>query len=153
MSIRTATQLSAFLVNRPGVLAQATKALAKRKVNILALTLMDSTEHGVLRLVVDDIAAARKALAGINSPVTTTQVLLVEMDNRPGAMAHVCGELASAHIEITYAYCSTGAPGGRTLGVFKVNPVEKALKVLGARSTPPKKDERIAARGRGKSRR
>ncbi len=153
MSVSTATQLSAFLVKRPGNLAQLTRALAKRKINILALTLMDTTEQGVLRLVVDNITATREALAAINIPVTSSRVLLVEMANHPGAMAHVCGELADAHVSVSYAYCSTGAPGGRTLGVFKVDPIDKALKVLGATATPPKKDSRIASRGRGKTRR
>ncbi len=57
-NVRTATQFSVFLVNKPGVLAQVTGALAHDKINIAAMTLVDSQEHGVLRMVVENPAAA-----------------------------------------------------------------------------------------------
>lgn len=128
--MKTQTQLSVFLVNKPGVLAQVCDALAKARVNIVALTMMDSSEHGVLRLVVEDVDRARQALAALNVPMTETDVLCVELANRPGALADVCRALGDEHINISYAYCTTGAPGGKTLGVFKVADSRKALRVL-----------------------
>ena len=127
------TQYSIFLVNKPGVLAQVTRQLAQAKANVLAMTMMDSSEHGVLRLVAADAHKARSALGELNLPTTETDVLLVEMSNRPGALADVCSRLAEAHINISYAYCTTGARGGRTLGVFKVADTKKAMRIL----TPP----------------
>jgi hypothetical protein len=62
---------------------------------------------------------------------TETQVLVMEMDNRPGAFAAAAGKLASEHVNITYAYCSAGAAGGKTTAVFKINDLKKAQKVLG----------------------
>ena len=81
-----------------------------RAKNITALTMMDSSEHGVLRLVVDDVAKARQVLAKVNIPTTETQVLCVDMPNKPGAMSDVCRMLGDAHINISYAYCTTEAP-------------------------------------------
>jgi hypothetical protein len=137
------TQLSVFLVNKPGVLGQVCDVLAKARINILALTMMDSSEHGVLRLVVEDTPKAKEALARINVPMTETDVLCVELANRPGALADLCRTLGDNHINIGYAYCTTGAPGGKTTGVFKVADNKKALKVLAAER--PKRRTDVAA--------
>ncbi len=124
------TQLSVFLVNKPGVLGQVCDILAKARINITALTMMDSSEHGVLRLVVEDPPRARAALAQINVPMTETEVVCVEIDDRPGAMADLCRMLGDAHINIGYAYCTTGARGGRATAILKVADNKKALKIL-----------------------
>ncbi len=128
--MRVAKQLSVFLINQPGRLANVSAALAKDKVNITALTLMDSTEHGVLRLVTDEADKARKSLEKNGCSVTETDVLLLELPNRPGAFASVAKTLAESHLNIDYAYCTAGAPGGKTTAIFKVPFLEKALKVL-----------------------
>ncbi len=132
-------QFSVFLVNKPGVLAQVARQLAQAKTNVIAMTMMDSSEHGVLRLVAADTDKARAALKELNLPTTETDVLVVEMANKPGALADVCGRLAEAHINISYAYCTTGARGGKTNGVFKVADNRKAMKVLQAPS-PRRRD-------------
>lgn len=124
------TQFSIFLVNKPGVLAQVARHLAQAKANVVAMTMMDSSEHGVLRLVTANEDKARAVLRTLNLPTTETDVLLVEMANHPGALADVCTRLAEAHINIGYAYCTTGARGGKTVGVFKVADTKKAMKVL-----------------------
>lgn len=126
------TQFSVFLVNKPGVLAQVSRQLAQAKINVVAMTMMDSSEHGVLRLIASEPEKLRISLASLNLPMTETDVLLVEMSNRPGALADVCGRLAEAHINISYAYVTTGVQGGRTKGVFKVADAAKAMKVLKA---------------------
>jgi hypothetical protein len=127
---RTETQFSVFLVNKPGVLAQVTGALAKAKLNLVAMTLVDSQEHGVLRLVADDAPATRAVLGKLNLPMTETEVLRLELSNRPGALADVATLLGENHININYAYCTSGAPGGHTTGIFKVADPKKAEKVL-----------------------
>jgi hypothetical protein len=123
-------QFNIFLVNKPGVLARITRALAAEKVNIVALTLVDSQEHGVLRLVANPAEAARQTLRQLNLPVTETPVLRMELPNRPGALADIAGKLGEAHVNINYAYCTSGAPGGRTTAVVKVADLAKAQKVL-----------------------
>jgi len=130
MDIRSDIQFSVFLVNKPGVLAQVTGAIARAKVNVLAMTLVDSQEHGVLRVVADDAASARAVLAKLNLPMTETEVLCLDLPNRPGALADVATVLGENHVNINYAYCTSGAPGGRTTGIFKVADPKKAMHVL-----------------------
>jgi len=136
---KATTQFSIFLVNKPGILSRVCDELASKKINIVALTLMDSVEHGVFRVVAKDTEKARKVLKSLNIPLTETQVLTAEMPNRPGAMADLCAKLNSRHISIRYAYVTSGAAGGRTTGIFKVDNAKKALKVTNARPTSRKR--------------
>ena len=142
-------QFSVFLVNKPGVLAQVTKVIAQAKINILAMTMTDSSEHGVLRLVGQDADKLRRALAGLNLPTTETDVLMVTMANRTGALADVCQRLAEAHINISYAYCTTGASGGKTKGIFKVADNHKAIRILKEKVSPSRDDQLKVHRLRG----
>jgi hypothetical protein len=103
--------------------------LAANRINLVAITLMDSVEHGVFRFVATEPARARTVLKTLNLPMTESEVLSAEMPNRPGAMADLCGKLNSNHISIRYAYVTSGAAGGRTTGIFKVDNIQKALKV------------------------
>jgi hypothetical protein len=130
MDTRTDTQFSVFLVNKPGVLAQVTKAIADAKLNVVAMTLVDSQEHGVLRVVTGAAAETRQVLTHLNLPMTETEVLCLDLPNRPGALADVATLLGQNHVNINYAYCTSGAPGGRTTGIFKVADVKKAVHVL-----------------------
>ena len=123
-------QFSVFLVNKPGVLAQVTTAIAKTKVNLIALTLVDSSEHGVLRFVGDDSDKIRQVLRKTHDYWTETDVLVIHLPNEPGMLASVAEELAKAHINIAYAYTSGGGPGGRTTCVFKVADLKKSMRLL-----------------------
>jgi len=125
------TQFSVFMVNKPGILAQVAKSIARAKVNIQAMTLVDSSEHGVLRFICDDAAKVRDVLRKKHDYWTETEVLVLHLQNQPGILAAVAEELAEAHINISYAYTSGGAPGGRTTCVFKVADLKKAVKLLG----------------------
>jgi len=124
------TQFSVFMVNKPGVLAQILGEFARAKINIVALTMMDSVEHGVMRVVFADNEKAKQVFAKLNMPYNETDVLCVTLDNKAGALASVAERLAKNHINIGYAYCTAGAKGGRTTGVFKIADVKKAMKVL-----------------------
>jgi len=143
--MRVDTQFSAFLVNKPGVLAQITRRLAKGKLNIIAMTLVDSSEHGVLRFVCDKPDKARLILSRSHDHWTETDVLIMSLANQPGALASVAETLAEAHINISYGYTSGGAPGGRTTCVFKVADMKKAVRLLGK----PSRREDDAATRRG----
>jgi len=149
--IRTETQFSVFLVNKPGMLARVCQRLADDKVNVLAVSMMDSTEHGVLRMVTEDPPRTRASLATLDVPTTETPVLLVSLPNRPGALADVVERLASAHVTVNYAYCTAGAPGGKSFGIFKVTDVPKATGVLAERK--PKRKLAPAVRADGRARR
>jgi hypothetical protein len=129
--METAKQVSVFLENKPGRLANVLSALAREKVNIIALSVMDSHEHSVLRIVTNDLAKTQQVLNTLGSRYTDSDVLLVELRNQPGALARVCESLAGGHINIEYAYCSSGGRNGRVVGVFKVSNTEKASRILG----------------------
>src|SRR4030095_10521417 len=105
--VKTFTQFSVFLVNKPGVLAQVTGALAGEKINLVAMTLVDSQEHGVLRMVPADASAARQVLTKLNLPMTETDVLCVDLPNRPGALADVATLLGTNQNNINSAYSPT----------------------------------------------
>ena len=124
------TQFSSFMVNKPGVLAQVLGEFARAKVHIVAMTMMDSVEHGVMRVIFETPEKAREVLTRLNMPCNETEVMCVELDNKPGALAAVAEKLAKNHINIAYAYCTAGAKGGRTTGVLKVADVKKAMKIL-----------------------
>jgi hypothetical protein len=143
---RSVTQFSVFLVNKPGILSRVCDELADKKVNLTALTLMDSVEHGVFRFVATDEERARLVLKALNLPMTETQVLAAEMPNRPGAMADLCARLNSRHISIKYAYVTSGAAGGRTTDIFKVDNLPKALKVSEKKSSGRKETKVVLTR-------
>lgn len=145
--VKPVKQFSVFLINKPGILSKVCDELADKKVNVSALTLMDSVEHGVFRLVAEDEKQARAVLSRLNIPTTETDVLCVEMPNRPGAMADICSKLNAQHISIKYAYVTSGAPGGRTIGIFKVDNIKKALKVLSDRK-PGRKEKLVVKMNR-----
>ena len=125
-----ASQFSVFMVNKPGVLAKVLGEFAEVKANITAITMMDSAEHGVMRVVFEQPEKARSVLSRLNMPYNETEVLCVNLANRAGALATVAEKLAKGHINISYAYCTAGAAGGRTTGVLKVSDVKKAMKLL-----------------------
>jgi hypothetical protein len=129
-AVETAKQVSVFLENKPGRLAKVLSALARDKVNVTALSVMDSHEHSVLRVVTNDLPKTSQVLKGLSIPHAETEVMLVELKNQPGALAHVCELLAGEHVNIDYAYCSSGGRNGRVLGIFKVSNTEKALRAL-----------------------
>lgn len=128
--MRVTPQFSIFMVNKPGVLAQVLGEFAQAKINIIAMTMMDSVEHGVMRIVFETPNKARELLARVNMPYNETQVLCVNLTNKSGALATVAEKLAKNHINISYAYCTAGAKGGRTTGVLKVADVKKAIRIL-----------------------
>jgi len=125
-----AIQFSIFMVNKPGVLARVLGEFARAKINIIAMTVMDSVEHGVMRAVFAAPQSVKEVLSKLNMRYNETEVLCVSLDNRAGALATVAEKLAKNHINISYAYCTAGAKGGRTTGVLKVADVKKAMKVL-----------------------
>ncbi len=137
------TQFSVFMINKPGVLQQVCQELAHAKVNIIALTMMDSMEHGVLRIVSDHAAKTRDVLKHLGVPISETDVLSVGMPNNPGAMADICTRLAESKCRVSYAYCTSGTKGGKTIGIFKVANVERATKMLAVTPVKRRKEAQI----------
>jgi hypothetical protein len=141
--VQTRKQITVFLENKPGRLANVLSELARQKINIVALSVMDRHEHGVLRLVTDDEALTLKVIEATNTHFTESEVLAVELKNQPGALAHVCETLAAEHISIDYAYCSSGGRNGKVFGIFKVSNLEKAQKVLSSTTNNRRLERRV----------
>ena len=118
------------MVNKPGTLAQVLGAFARLKINVIAVTMVDSMEHGVMRVVTANHNKARNILDKLNMAYDQTDVICVTLSNKPGALAEVVEKLARHHINIAYAYCTAGAKGGKTTGVLKVANVKKTVKIL-----------------------
>ena len=123
-------QFTVFMINKPGILSQILSKFAEIKINIIALTVMDSAEHGVLRVVTKAPEKMKEVLTKLNLQYNETEVLCVNLANKSGAFAAITEKLAKAHINISYAYCTAGARGGRTTGILKVSGIEKAMKIL-----------------------
>ena len=142
------TQFSIFMVNKPGVLARVLGEFARAKINIIAITMMDSMEHGVMRVVFAAPEKAKKVLVKLNMPYSETNVLCIKLTNQSGALASVAEKLAKSHINISYAYCTAGAKGGRTTGILKVANVQKAMKVLQESHNKASKSHPVIRRSR-----
>ena len=112
------------------MLSQIFREVAKAKVNVMSIAMMDSIEHGVLRMIVEDPEAARPILKKLGIPVKETDVLTITLSNRPGAAADLCERLSANHITIGYMYCTADARGGKTLAVLKVPNIKRAMKIL-----------------------
>ncbi|MBN2312607.1 MAG: ACT domain-containing protein [Sedimentisphaerales bacterium] len=125
-----AKQFSIFMVNKPGVLARMLGEFAEAKLNITAITMMDTVEQGVMRVVFANPEKAEHILKKLDMPYNETSVLCVTLTNQSGALATVAEKLSLGHINISYAYCTAGAKGGRTTGILKVANVQKAMKIL-----------------------
>lgn len=147
-----ATQFSIFMVNKPGVLAQVLGEFAQAKINITAMTMVDSAEHGVMRVIFAAPKRAKEMLSRLNMPYNETDVLCVNLANEAGALAVVAAKLAKSHVNISYAYCTAGARGGRTTGVLKVADVKKAMHILQQNHKKDSKSQPVVRRSRSSRR-
>ena len=128
--METARQLSIFLANKPGTLAEVCDELANAKINIFALSISDTTDHSVVRLVVSDPQKASHLLGERGVLVVDNDVLLIENATKPGTLATIAQRLAKAKINIEYAYLATSPSSKKGLAVIRVSETKKALKVL-----------------------
>jgi len=123
-------QLSLFIANKPGTLASICGELAKYKVNIYALTISDTTDHAVVRMVVSDTQKAMHLFERRGLLVIDNNVLMIENSNKPGSLAKIAERLAKSKINIEYAYLATSPGSKKGLLIVRTEKVEKALEVL-----------------------
>lgn len=125
-------QLTVFLENSPGRLAQLTRALGDANVNMRALMVADTAEFGVVRVICDDPEAAKRALEQAGFAVSINEVLAVEVPDRPGGLADVLEALGGAGLNVEYAYCFVEPRGTAAVDVFRVADVSAATDALTA---------------------
>ncbi len=121
-------QLSVFLENKPGVLARLCENFAAQKINIQGLSVSDTVDHAVVRLITSDPEAARALLESAGVLVVETDVLGLELADKPGELARIAELLSKAKINIEYAYGTTQEPGG--ILVLRVSDIPGAKKLL-----------------------
>lgn len=122
-------QLTVFLENSEGHLAELTRALADAKVNMIALTIADTTDYGLVRIICDDPHAAREALAQQGYSAIVTKVSAFEVPNRPGGLAELLTILDDLDIPVEYGYCFS-TTGERAIDVLKVHLPSEASKAV-----------------------
>ena len=128
--METATQLAVFLSNQPGALARVCDALAEAGINIHALSISDTVDHSVVRMVVSDPTKALMLLGERGVLALENEVLVMETANEPGVLAKIADRLATAEVNIEYAYMATGAKLPRGLIVLRPSDVDKARQAL-----------------------
>jgi hypothetical protein len=129
--MQIATQLSVFLANEPGTLAEVCELLSRERINIYGLTVSDTSDHSVVRMVTSDAPRASHLLGERGVLVIENKVLLLENANKPGQFGAVARKLAKAKINIEYAYLATSPGAKKGLAVFRVSDTKRAAKLLG----------------------
>jgi hypothetical protein len=124
------TQLSIFLENKPGQISLPCKALADADINILTLSLSDTQQFGILRLIVRDWRKARTALEQAGCVVNLTEVVALEVADRPGGLAELLELIEGEGINIEYMYAFTFGRNGKAVMVFRFDDPDKALELL-----------------------
>jgi hypothetical protein len=136
----TVKQISVFLENKSGRLLDVTRNLGAAGVNIRALCVADTSEFGVVRLIVDDPVVARDTLRNKGFIVKETTVIAVEVDDRPGGLGDVLKPLVEQEMNIEYMYCFLEKAAEGAVMIIRVEEAEQAvgaLSVAGYRVIPP----------------
>ena len=138
--MRVETQLSAFLENRAGVLADVAADLARHGISIRALTVANLVDHAIVRLVVSEPQKALHLLGDRGVLVVSSPVLAVDMPDEAGALGSMAKRLGRAGVNIEYAYGSSPVGGGRAAVYLHVSDLTKARRALGvSRRARPKR--------------
>ena len=124
-------QLSVFMENKPGQLVAPCRALAEAGISILTLCLADTEQFGILRLVVKDSAAAKAVLEKAGCVVKITEVIALQVPDRPGGLAELLDAVEKAGVNIEYMYAFTDKLDDKGVLVFRFDDPDRALKVLG----------------------
>ena len=126
-------QISAFVENKQGRLCEITRALAGHGINIRAFTIADTTDFGILRLIVNDPDRAVEALRAISVTVTKTEVLAVRLDDKPGSMHKVLEALSQDGVSVEYAYAFTARQHDGAYVILRTESMARAMDALQSR--------------------
>ncbi len=124
-------QISIFLENKEGRLAELTSILADAGINLNALTIADTSDFGILRIIVDDVEKTGNLLKDNGFTVSVTDVVALEIDNVPGGIAKPLSMLHENGISVEYIYAFLAKKDDTAHVIFKVSDAETAIKILG----------------------
>ena len=127
-------QLSIFLENAPGRLYEATQALATAGLNLRTLSICDTSDFGVLRIVVSDLSTARRVIMEKHLPARVDDVIVAEIEDTPGSLAKVLYLFKEAQVNVEYMYslAGTGTASGKAGLVFRFSDNDRAIEILQA---------------------
>jgi hypothetical protein len=123
-------QLSIFIENKSGRLAEITKLLGDEGINIRALSLADTSDFGILRLIVNDVEKAKLVLKEKGFTVSKTEVIAVEVPDRPGGLAAILQTLDVEETNVEYMYAFVERCGGNAVIIFRFDETDKAIATL-----------------------
>ena len=128
--IQIVPQLAIFMDNRPGMLARTCQALSGAKINVLAMSILDTVDHAIVRLVVDKPKDAEQALSKLHAMVQRRDVVFMDVPNAVGVLAGIAEKLGNAGINLEYAYCTTSSSHSEGALVLRTNDLEATINAL-----------------------
>lgn len=131
-----AKQISVFLENKAGRLSHVTRVLGGAGINIRALSIADTSDFGILRIIVSEPEKAYRILKEANFTVSETEVIAVQVPDSPGGLATVLEQMADANLNIEYLYAFLGTSGTDALVIFKVEDFERARQTFKEKGIP-----------------
>ena len=123
-------QLSVFVENRPGHLVGPCRLLAEAGINIVTLALAETQQYGILRLIVRDWQQAKQVLEAGGFRVLITEVLAVQVADRPGGLVEVLKPISAAGLNVEYMYAFSTKAGDQAVLVFRFEDPDRALQTL-----------------------
>ncbi|MDY6825460.1 MAG: ACT domain-containing protein [Thermodesulfobacteriota bacterium] len=123
-------QISVFLENRTGRLAEVTSILSEAGVNIRALALADTSDFGVLRMIVDEKDKAREVLKANGFTIGTHDVVAVEVKDEPGGLHNILDMLGQSGVNVEYMYAFVRNSGDNAIMIFRFDDIDRAIKIL-----------------------
>ena len=123
-------QISIFLENKSGRLAEVTSVLSEAGINIRALYLADTADFGILRLIVNDTEKSRQVLKDHGFTVEKTKVVAIEVPDRPGGLSSILNTIKEAGINVEYMYAFVEKSGENAIVIFRFDEFEKSIDVL-----------------------
>ncbi len=123
-------QISVFLENKEGKLKNAIEILSENEINIRALSIADTSQFGILRLIVNDYSKAKNALEKSNYVVKITEVIAVKVQDKPGGLNQMLTTLYNNKINVEYIYAFVDCTDGQAIVVVKTENIEKGINVL-----------------------
>ncbi len=123
-------QISIFVENKSGRLAEVADILAKNGINVRALSLADASDFGILRLIVSDLEKTKRLLQENGFTVSQNEVVAVEVPDRPGGLASILSALQGKGINVEYMYAFVQKCEGNAVLIFRFDEIEKAVEAL-----------------------
>lgn len=125
-------QLSIFLENAPGRLYEATHALGEAGLNLRSLCISDTSDFGILRILVSDVATARRVIMEKQLPARVDDVIAAEIEDTPGSLARLLYPFKETKVNVEYMYALAGTSSGKAVMVFRFSDNDRAIEILRA---------------------